>query len=324
MEKTVVFSNIFLAIFLIVIMNGCSFLLSPLNIRQNPNDERAQINQVKIAQTAPDTVTANVVIRDPMHYFDDEENIEEVLLAYNLDTPPPSRMMFYPPEQGGTKNFKKEFGVVSYSWDIEGFEVDDEVWLAAYPKTEQKWHSAIYDKVTVKDITGTGGLVSIENVLIKNMYYADAFDAGGGERLGVFEVSGVTRPVEIVNDTEESNLILRFYLGNEITTCNSALLSIEPTSSGSGANCVIFPMMNNVSTGEGSTVAENALLSRDGANATTLGNTFNAGINNVDITAEVNFAISYGSNAIAIGSNSNITEEITPGSDIKLSISYYE
>ena len=324
MENFKILSNIFLVLILILIMNGCSFLLSPLNIRQNPNDESAQIKQVKIAQTAPDTVTANVVIRDSLHYFDEDEKIEEVFLAYSLETPPPSRMIFYPPEKGGTKSFQKEFGVVSYSWDIKGLEVDDEVWLAAYPKTEQKWHAAIYDKVTVEDITGAGGLVSIENVLLKNMYYVDAFDAGGGERLGVFEVSGITRPIEIVNDTEESNLILRFYLDNEITTCDSALLTIEPTSSGSGANCVIFPMLNNVSTGEGYTVAENALLSRDGANAITLGDNFSAGINNVDITAQVDWAISHGSNAIAIGSNSNIAEEITPGTDIKLSITYYE
>lgn len=313
--------KILFGFFLILSINGCSFLLSPLNIRQNPNDEMTQINQVKVAQTAPDTLTANVIIRDPLHFIDSEEKIEEILLAYNLDTPPPSRIMFYPPEKGGTRSFKKEYGVVSYSWDIEGLEIDDEVWLAVYPKTEQKWHSAMYDKTILKDITGTGGLVSIEDVLIRNMYYADAYDAIGGERLGIFEISGKTQPVELINDTDESNIILRFYLDDKITTCYSAFLTISPTFSGSGANCVIYPMFGNVNTGEGYTVAQTALTDRDTANSATV--PFATG-GSVDITSVINLAISYGSNSIALASDSTATEELTPSSDIKLSISYYE
>jgi len=132
-----------LSLALLLLLSACDELTVPLQVRINPNDWDTQISGLAIVQIEG-SLEFQLTVPDPPSYYESEEIVREVLLVYNIGSPPMVPGPVYPPESSGVRVFDKEIGVANYSWTVDGFSTGDELWLAAFPRTDRGWQAPLY------------------------------------------------------------------------------------------------------------------------------------------------------------------------------------
>ncbi|MFP4490240.1 MAG: hypothetical protein ACLFNZ_02090 [Spirochaetaceae bacterium] len=277
---------------LLLSLASCELLFSSLHGRENIHDEQAQVFNTHGLQRSIGEVDAGFGWKGLPRWNDGEEEVVEVLVMYGFGSPPPTKTLAAMPQSNGGKLFAKEEGTCAYRWSLNAFEAGDEVWFAFYPRTEDAWLAAMYDKVTVKSAEDFEA-VGPENLLPVRGFTGDAY---GTEAWVSGELtSGDSYDIDRITTSEEYFLILQFDLPDKVW-CTEALLTLTPLTAGTtgtgSANAVSIVNIDQYSD-------YNVFDYFDFTHESTF-NFTDAETGSADITEAVNAAILLGSDTLAI------------------------
>lgn len=264
---------------LLLLASSCNFFFIPQHGRENSNDAQAQIYNLFAYQSGENEVTVQFAWRDPVYIDDNDEEIQEAVLVYNVGEALPVRSIPLPPDSGGTEGFDFKDGQYIYSKIIDGLAEGDDIYFSLYPHTRREWLAPLFEKLTVRDP------IDIPLIADPTQYPADSafqfFDDGW-----MYEVFDFDQ--YFLSNTEY--LLLRFDLPDNIR-CTQANLVMPMFADSGTVSPVTFRFIEHIP----DTNVRLSMIDYSGGSTVASFNSMP-----VDVTEAVNAAIAYGSDALLI------------------------